>query len=269
MTQNTANAAIIATADSIVTAHADALGPLVQIAARTPEHPPTVEAGLAAVLHLTAAQPNLDAAINSMYLELIFGGVRLPALARTLGLRKEKLEDLTASTKPVAVTVPEIPCGSYSLRDRMSQRAARESLIGAADGVRTAYLDALRPMSAVSEGTVIEAATVDVALEAVVALRVARRSLECAADGMLAALVLGGVKRMALAQLLGCSPGTVQRRLTLQPLAHARHVDLVDHGDGHWTVERADVGKYAPATEPEFDHDFDIDAAMNAAAGYQ
>lgn len=272
-TNTTRTAALIAVADSVVTAHVAALGPLVQITARSVEHPPTVEAGLAAVLHLHAAQPTLDVAVNAMLRELHAAGVSAARLCRLLSLRAPALTARLTATTPVAVTVPDIPCGSYSLRDKVSQRAARESLITAADAVRTAYLDALRPISRLSEGTVIEAATVDVALEAVVALRVARRSLEGAVDGVLAALVLGGVKRMALAQLLGCSPGTLQRRLTLQPLAHARGCDLEAVGDGTWRVEREPVGRYAPEaetdTEPvDIDESrFDINAAIASAIG--
>ncbi|WP_018601043.1 hypothetical protein [Mycobacterium sp. 155] len=270
MTPNTAHAAIESAAATIVTAHVTALGPLVQIADRSVAHPPTIDRALTAVLHLNSAGPQLDHAVNGLLRELVAAGVSRAKLCRLLALRTSALTARLTATAPTAVTVPDIQPGSYGLRDKVSQRAARESLITTADAVRAAYLDALRPMATVSQGTVVEAATVDAAVEAVVGLRVARRSMETAVDQVLAALVLGGVKRMALAGLLGCSPATLQRRLTLQPLAHARWVDLVDDGDGVWTVQRVDVGKYSPAPEAaDFDEShFDIEAAMNAAAGY-
>ncbi|OHU33338.1 hypothetical protein BKG79_22290 [Mycobacteroides chelonae] len=247
MTTNTHHAAaLVGAADNVTRAYATALAPLMQIAERSVEHPPTLNAGLTAVLHLHGAGPQLDEAVNSMLRELSAAGVSTAKLGRRLSLRPTAVTARLTAACPEPAPVPEVPVGMFALRDKISARAARESLIAAADAVRAAYLDALRPVSALSEGAVPEAATLDAALESVVALRTARRQLEAAVDEVLACLVLGGVKRMGLAQLLGCSPATLQRRLTLQPFAHARHVDLVDRGDGVWTVERAEVGRYAP-----------------------
>ncbi|AYM40333.1 MULTISPECIES: hypothetical protein [Mycobacteroides] len=258
---------LVAAADTVTTTYADALAPLMRLAARSVEHPPTVEAGLAAVAHLcTAAATEIDRVMRLMLIELHGSGVKLPKLARLLGVRKGLLEKklFNFDTWPTAAAAAEIGPGAYTHRDKVSTRCARESLIAAAGNVGVAYADALRPLSRLSQGGVPTAATVDAALEAVVHLHRSRTALDAALDPVLAALVLGGVKRKALAEVLDCHAHTLQRRLLDQPLAHARHVDLVNGGDGTWSVERAAVGRYAAV-----DDDFDIEAAMaDAVTGY-
>lgn len=92
-------------------------------------------------------------------------------------------------------------------------------------------------------------------------LRRAPRDLQHALDAVLAALVLGGVKRTALAELLGINAATLQRRLLQHPLAQARGCDLVRCDDGIWRVERQPIGRYAP--KPKY---VEVDDAMMSAA---
>ncbi|KAF0967250.1 hypothetical protein [Gordonia sp. YY1] len=242
-------AAIISAADRVVTTHADALQPLTAIGARTVADPPTVEAALTAALHLIAARPTVDAAVTDLLRVLIDAGVRESKLARLLSIRSSTLTDRLAASAPTAVPVPELHLGMFRRKDRVSIRAARESMIGAARSLGRTYAAALRPISTVSQGLVPEAAVVDEALEAVLHLHRSRQQLDGALDPVLAALVLGGVRRMSLAEALGVHPNTLQRRLAGQPLAHARHADLVDEGSGKWSVARAEVGKYKPTEE--------------------
>jgi hypothetical protein len=271
MTTNANAAAIVAAADTITHAYADALGPIAEIAAHTVEHPPALDAALLAVLHLHRAGPQLDAAVNGLFRELVAAGVTEARLARMLGMRagtRARPSTLTArlaGPAPAPAAVLEIEPGVFALRDKISTRAARESLISVGESVRVAYLAALRPMSRLSGGGVPDAAVVDVAIEAVVHLHRSRKHLTAALDPVLAALVLGGVKRMGLAQALGCHPSVLQRRLAAQPLAHARHVDLEEAAGGVWRVEPAAVGRYAP--KPVTEHDFDVEAAIAAAVG--
>lgn len=265
MTTPTATAPLVTAADTVCTAYADSLAPLMRIAARSVEHPPTIESGLAAVAHLcAAADTELDRTVRLLLIELHGSGVKLPKLARLLGVRAANLEKtlFNFDTWPTAAPTPEISSGMFTHRDKVSTRAARESLITAAGAAGDAYADALRPLSRLSEGGVPAPATVDAALEAVVHLHRSRKQLDAALDPVLACLVLGGVKKLAIAEVLGCHAHTLQRRLTDQPLAHARHVDLVDGGDGTWSVERAAVGRYAAV-----DDDFDIEGAIADAVG--
>ncbi len=245
MTTTTPAAALVAAAETVTVAHAAALAPLTRIGRRTHAQPPAIDAALAAVAHLHAAQPQLDHAVGELYEELLMAGVRVPRLARALGVRKTTLDERLGTPAPAPVTKTEIAPGVFKLRDKISTRCARESLISAAAGVGTAYSVALRPMARLSQREVPEAATVDASIEAAVHLHRSRRSLADALDPVLAALVLGGVKRMALAEQLGCNPETLQRRLAAQPLASARWADLEDTGGGTWRVHRAAVGRYA------------------------
>lgn len=240
---------IIDAADRVVTTHADALAPLTAVGRHTVEAPPTVEAALAAALHLIGAKPALDAAVTDLLRVLIDAGVRESKLARLLSIRSSTLTDRLAAPAPAAPAVPELHLGMFKRKDKVSIRAARESMIGAARDVGRTYAAALRPISVVSQGGVPEAAVVDEALEAVLHLHRSRSALDAVLDPVLAALVLGGVRRMSLAEGLGVHATTLQRRLAGQPLAHARHVDLVDDGAGKWSVTRAEVGRYKPGEE--------------------
>lgn len=260
MTTNTDR--IVAAADTVVTTHADALQPLTAIGARTVATPPTVEDALTAALHLIAARPVLDASVTDLLRELISAGISSTKLARLMSIRHSTLTDRLAASAPTAVPVPELHYGMFRRKDRLSVRASRESMIGAATALGQTYASALRPISTVSQGTVPEAATVDAALEAVLHLHGARVALDAAMDPVLACLVLGGVRRMSLAEALGVRPHTVQRRLMSQPLAHARHADLIENGDGTWSVVRAEVGKYKPGEE--LDNAL-VEAAVNEA----
>lgn len=241
--------AIIAAADAVRTTHLDALRPLAEVAGRTVEDPPTVEAALTAALHLHAARPTLDAAVTDLLRVLIDAGVRESKLARLLSIRSSTLTDRLAASAPTAVPVPELHYGMFRRKDKMSIRAARESMITAATDLGRTYASALRPISTVSQGSVPEAAVIDEALESVLHLHRSRQQLDAAMDPVLACLVLGGVRRMSLAEGLGVHATTLQRRLAGQPLAHARHVDLVDDGAGKWSVTRAEVGRYKPGEE--------------------
>lgn len=253
---------LVAATGNVRAVYLAALRPLAEIAAHTTTEPPSIEAGLTAVLHLTAAQPQLDAATTALYRELIAAGVPAAKLARLLAMRTQALTNHLAAQTPGEITVPTVEPGTYKLRDQMSQRAARETLIHAASKLGTAYADALRPLAAVSQGSIPEAATVDAAVEAAMHLRRARRDLQAAVDAVLAALVLGGVKRTALAELLGINPATLQRRLLGHPLAQARGCDLIRDEDGTWRVERQAVGRYAPKQYVEPD-DAMIAAVVN------
>lgn len=252
MTSTTTTDRIIAAADAVVHAHSDALQPLAAVGRRTVEHPPTIEASLAAALHLIAARPALDAAVTDMLRVLIDAGVRESKLARLLSIRSSTLTARLDAPAPAAPAVPELHLGMFKRKDKVSIRAARESMIAAATALGQTYASALRPISTVSQGTVPEAATVDSALEAVLHLHRSRQQLDAALDRVLACLVLGGVRRMSIAEALGVRPHTLQRRLFDQPIAHARHADLVDEGEGKWSVIRAEVGRYKP-TDPELD----------------
>lgn len=245
----TTNAAIVATADRVVTAHADALAPLTAVGRSTVAAPPTVEASLTAALHLIAARPTLDAAVTDLLRELISAGISSTKLARLMSVRHSSLTARLDAPAPVAPAVPELHLGMFKRKDKVSRRAARESLIGAARDLGRTYAAALRPVSTVSQGSVPEAAVIDAALEAVLHLHRSRQQLDAALDPILAALVLGGVRRMSVAEALDVHPNTLQRRLMGQPLAHARHADLVENGDGTWSVAPAEVGRYAPAEE--------------------
>lgn len=238
---------LVAAAKAVVAANLAALVPLAEIAQHTVEHPPTIEAGLAAVAHLHTATAELDRVTRLLLIELHGTGLTLRKLARLLGVRAKPLEDrlFDFDTWPAAAAAPEIRPGMFADRDKVSTRCARESLIAAAGHVGVAYAEALRPLSALSQGGVPEAATADTALEAAQHLHRSRKALDAALDPVLACLVLGGVKKLALAEVLGCHAHTLQRRLLGQPLAHARHADLIDEGDGTWRVERAAVGRYA------------------------
>ncbi|WP_078315377.1 hypothetical protein [Mycobacterium sp. D16Q16] len=258
---------LVTAAGTVRAVHLDALGPLAAIAAHTTDAPPSIEDGLHAVVHLTAAQPQLDAAVTDLYRELLAAGVPAATLARLLAMRTRALTDRLASPAPAEVAVPEVQPGAFKLRDCMSQRAARETLITAAGDLGGVYADALRPLSAVSQGTVPEAAVTDTTVEAAMHLRRARRDLQGAVDAVLAALVLGGVKRTALSELLGINAATLQRRLLAHPLANARGCDLVTDGDGGWRVERAAVGRYAPRVLDEAVVQRAIDDAVKAAVG--
>lgn len=259
----TTNAAIISAADRVVTTHADALAPLTAVGRRTVAAPPTVEAGLAAALHLIAARPVLDASVTELLRELVAAGISSTKLARLLSIRHSTLTDRLAAPAPAAQAMPELHYGMFRRKDKVSIRAARESLIGAARDLGRTYASALRPVSAVSQGSVPEAAVIDAALEAVLHLHRSRQQLDGALDPILAALVLGGVRRMSVAEALDVHPNTLQRRLMGQPLAHARHADLVENGDGTWSVAPAEVGRYAPA-DPELDEAL-VEAAVAEA----
>ncbi|MFV8137453.1 hypothetical protein ACNQR7_07765 [Mycolicibacterium senegalense] len=274
MTTNTVHAAaIVAAADAITVAYADALGPLAEIASRTVDSPPALDVALAAVLHLHAAEPQLEYVVTGLFRELLAAGVSEAKLTRLLGMRAAtpaRPSTLTArltAAAPAPAPAVEVEPGVFTLRDKISVRAARESLISAAETARAVYLDALRPVSRLSGGGVPDAAVVDVALEAVVHLHRSRKQLHAALDPVLAALVLGGVKRMGLAQALGCHSSALQRRLAAQPLAHARWVDLEEVGDGSWRVEPAAVGRYAPKTVADLEAGFDLEAAIAEAVG--
>ncbi|WP_100452053.1 hypothetical protein [Mycobacteroides abscessus] len=250
MTTNT-NAAIIAAADAVVHAHADALEPLTAIGRRTVTAPPTVEAGLTAALHLIAARPALDHTVTELLRELIAAGISSTKLARLMSVRHSTLTARLDAPAPAAPAVPELHLGMFKRKDKVSIRAARESLITAATALGRTYASALRPISTVSQGAVPEAAVSDAALEAVLHLHRSRQQLDGALDPILACLVLGGVRRMSVAEALDVHPNTLQRRLMGQPLAHARHADLVDEGEGKWSVTPAEVGRYKPTEEPD------------------
>ncbi|WP_170092312.1 hypothetical protein [Mycobacteroides abscessus] len=250
--------AVITAAAAVRTAHLAALRPLAEVAGRTVEHPPTVEAALAAALHLIAARPTLDAAVTELLRDLISAGVRESKLARLMSVRRASLTARLDAPAPSAPAVPELHYGMFGRKDKVSRRAARESTIAAARDLGLVYAAALRPVSTVSQGVVPDSATVDAALEAVLHLHGSRQQLDAALDPVLAALVLGGVRRMSLAEALGVHATTLQRRLASEPLAHARHADLVENGDGTWSVARAEVGRYKPGEE--------LDEALVAAA---
>lgn len=256
---------IIAAADAVVHAHADALAPLTAIGRSTVTAPPAVEAGLAAVAQLTTTKLALDAAMTDLLRALIGAGVTPQKVARMLNLRIDTLT-VRLTSDPVPTVAVAIPAGAIRYRDAISTRAARETLIAAARDLAAAYAGALRPLSAVSQGTLPEAAVCDAALAAVVHLHRAQGALAGALDQVLAALVLGGVMRKALAATVGVSIPTLRRRLADQPLSSARHVDLVDQGDGRWAVTPAAVGRYAP--EPEVDPDLLAEVLDGVVAGY-
>ncbi|MBE5488541.1 hypothetical protein E3G71_001042 [Mycobacteroides abscessus] len=243
---------IISAADRVVTTHADALSPLTAIAGRTVDSPPAVEDALSAALHLIAARPTLDHAVTELFRELIAAGVSESRLARLMSIRHSTLTTRLDAPAPAVPAAAELHFGMFKRKDKVSVRAARESMVAAARDLGRTYASALRPISTVSQGAVPEAATVDAALEAVLHLHRSRQQLDGALDPILAALVLGGVRRMSLAEALDVHPNTLQRRLAGQPLAHARHADLVDEGNGSWSVTRAEVGRYKP-TDPELD----------------
>lgn len=245
----TQTSAIIAAADAVRAAHLAALRPLAEVAGRTVEDPPTVEASLAAALHLIAAKPALDAAVTDLLRVLIDSGISSTKLARLMSVRHSSLTARLDAPAPAAPAVPELHLGMFKRKDKVSIRASRESMITAAAELGRTYAAALRPISTVSQGSVPEAAVVDEALEAVLHLHGSRQQLDAALDPVLACLVLGGVRRMSLAEGLGVHATTLQRRLAGQPLAHARHVDLVDDGAGKWSVTRAEVGRYKPGEE--------------------
>lgn len=261
MTTNPNATAIVAAADAVTDVYAEALAPLAAIAARDIADPPTVESGLDAVLHLTAAQPQLDCATTDLYRELLAAGVPAATLARLLAMRTKAMTDRLDVPAPAQTAVPTAGPGDFKRRDAMSIRASRETLIRAASDLGAVYADALRPLSVVSQGSVPEAAVTDGAVEAAMHLRAARRDLQVAVDGVLAALVLGGVKRMSLAELMRINPATLQRRLLGHPLAQARGCDLIRDEDGVWRVERQPVGRYAP--KPKY---VAVDQAMPDAA---
>lgn len=241
--------AIIAAADAVRAAHLDALRPLAEVAGRTIENPPAVEASLAGALHLIAARSTLDASVTDLLRELISAGISSTKLARLMSIRHSSLTARLDAPAPESPTTAELHLGMFKRKDKVSIRAARESMIGAARSLGRTYASALRPISTVSQGLVPEAAVVDEALEAALHLHRSRSALDAALDPILAALVLGGVRRMSLAEALDVHPNTLQRRLMGQPLAHARHADLVDEGNGTWSVARAEVGKYKPTEE--------------------
>lgn len=257
MTTNT-NAAIISAADRVVTEYADALAPLTAVGRRTVEAPPTVEDALTAALHLIAARPVLDASVTDLLRVLIDSGISSTKLARLMSIRHSSLTARLDAPAPSAPAVPELHLGMFRRKDKLSLRAARESMIGAARSLGRTYASALRPISTVSQGLVPEAAVIDAALEAVLHLHRSRQQLDAALDPVLACLVLGGVRRMSLAEALDVHPNTLQRRLAGQPLAHARWADLRDEGEGKWSVARAEVGRYKPTEE--------LDEALVAAA---
>lgn len=240
---------IIAVADSVRAAHLDALRPLAKIAGRSVEHPPAVEDALTATLHLIAARPVLDAVVTELLRELNSAGIAPTKLARLLSIRHSTLTARLDTPAPTATIAAEVHFGMFRPKDKVSRRAARESMIAAARDLGRTYASALRPISTVSQGSVPEAAVVDEALEAVLHLHGSRAALDGALDPVLAALVLGGVRRMSLAEELDVHPNTLQRRLAGQPLAHARHADLRDEGNGRWSVIRAEVGRYKPTEE--------------------
>lgn len=246
------NAAIVTAADAVVTAHAGALRPLTAIGRSTVAAPPTVEAALAAALHLIAARPVLDHTVTDLLRELVAAGISSTKLARLMSIRHSSLTARLDAPAPAAPITPELHLGMFKRKDKVSIRAARESMIGAARSLGRTYASALRPISTVSQGSVPEAAVIDAALEAALHLHRSRQQLDAALDPILAALVLGGVRRMSIAEALGVHPNTLQRRLMSQPLAHARWADLIENGDGTWSVAPAEVGRYAPA-DPELD----------------
>jgi hypothetical protein len=84
--------ALIGLAGRVVAAHVAALEPLSAIAQRTPQHPPRIEAGVEALLHLHAARAEIDAAISGLLGALVLGGVRRGVLARLLGVREATLQ---------------------------------------------------------------------------------------------------------------------------------------------------------------------------------
>lgn len=262
MTTNT-NAAIISAADRVVTAHAGALRPLTAIGRHTVAAPPTVEASLAAALHLIAARPALDHTVTDLLRELVAAGISSTKLARLMSVRHSTLTARLDAPAPSAAPESELHLGMFRRKDKVSIRASRESMITAARSLGRTYASALRPISTVSQGSVPEAATVDAALEAVLHLHRSRSALDAALDPVLAALVLGGVRRMSIAEALAVHPNTLQRRLAGQPLAHARHADLRDEGEGKWSVAPAEVGRYAPA-DPELDEAL-VEAAVAEA----
>ncbi|SIN36450.1 hypothetical protein [Mycobacteroides abscessus] len=251
MTTTTITAAIIAAADAVVTTHADALQPLTTIGTRSISVPPTVEDALAAALHLITARPTLDAAVTDLLRVLVNAGITQSTVARLMNIRRSTLTTRLTAPTSAAPTAAEVHFGMFRPKDRLSVRAARESMIGAAAELGRTYAVALRPISTVSQGLVPEAATVDAALEAVLHLHASRTALDAALDRVLACLVLGGVRRMSLAEALDVHPNTLQRRLMSEPFAHARHADLVDEGEGKWSVTRAEVGRYKPGEEPD------------------
>lgn len=238
-------AAIIDAADAITIAYAAALRPLTEIAGHTTDAPPALDDAMNAVGWLITSGPQLDHAMTRLLMRLC-SVVSRDRVRRLIGVRLETLTNrILDSDTPPAPVVLHARVGMFTDRDKVSVRAGRESLItAAADLIRT-YADALRPLSQLSQGGVPDSATVDAALEGVAILHHARRDLDMALDRVLACLVLGGVKRMSLAEVVGVAPSTLQKRLSTQPFARARHADLVRDEDGTWTVERAAVGRWA------------------------
>jgi hypothetical protein len=128
-------------------------------------------------------------------------------------------------------------------RDKVSHAAAREALIDLASRVVAAHVSALEPLSAISQRSTTHPPRLEQAVEALLHLHRARAELDIAVDAVMSALVLGGVRRGALARLLGVRDGTLQRRLIAQPLAGARGCDLSRDPSvpGGWRVDRVDV----------------------------
>lgn len=237
---------IVAAADVITNAYAAALAPFVDIAGHTKDDPPALDTAVNAVGWLITCGPQLDRAVSLLLGRLNGAGVSRDRIRRLLGVRLETLNSrLGALPNPVNPTAVSSRVGMFTDRDQVSVRAARESLITAAQELVRTYADALRPLSALSEGAVPEAATVEAAMEGVAVLHRARRDLDIALDRVLACLVLGGVKRMGLAEVVGVVPSTLQKRLATQPFARARGCDLTRVEDGTWTVSREAVGRWA------------------------
>lgn len=99
---STTNAAITAAADTVRTTHLAALRPLADVAGRALDAPPTVEAAVAAALHLIAAKPALDAAVTELLRELVNAGISSTKLARLLSIRHSTLTDRLAASAPAA-----------------------------------------------------------------------------------------------------------------------------------------------------------------------
>ncbi|TXI54403.1 hypothetical protein [Mycolicibacterium mageritense] len=237
---------IVAAADTVTNIYAAALRPLAEIAAPSPDAPPALDAAVDAVGWLVTCGPQCDRAVTLLLGRLTHAGVSKDRLRRLLGVRPETLAArLGEHPEPAAPTAASSRIGMFTDRDKVSVRAARESLITAAADLLGVYADALRPLSQLSEGAVPEAATIEAALEAVAVLHGARRDLDAALDRVLACLVLGGVKRMSLAEVVGIAPSTLQKRLSTQPLARARGCDLQENGGGTWSVSRVAVGRWA------------------------
>lgn len=91
------------------------------------------------------------------------------------------------------------------------------AIIDAADAVRAAHLDALRPLAEIAGRTVTSPPTVEAGLAAVAQLTTAKPTIDAAMTDLLRALIAGSVTEQKLARMLNLRPATLTARLTAEP----------------------------------------------------